>query len=378
MSMVRYRLFTPGPVELSPSILHDINQALPYHRDKAFKEVFERAEDSIKKVLLTKNSRVYFFSSSGTGAMEAAIVNFNRVDDEIIILSTGVFGDRWKYIAERYRLKVAYYTEEWGNSLDPERVEKFIKVHPKAKNVYTTLSETSTGAVNNIKIISQIAKKYGKLLIVDGIAGFGADPIRMDDWGIAGIVGGSQKTICAPPGIGFLAVSNEVEPIIEKSNLPKFYFDLSIYKDFLDNGFTPFTPSITIMLALAGALEDMASKSAEQLWDIYASSYNFLKEGVEEMGWEIFPKHPSHALLVLKADNNTPSSVIIERIRDREGILFANGQLHLKDKIIRIGIMCHTCTDDLNLILNALKRETRLLYEESIFRHSAVRQITYR
>jgi serine---pyruvate transaminase len=351
-----YRIFAPGPVEVDEQVLAEGGKRFPYHRDPSFAAIVGQAADDIKTILFTEDSRVFFFTSSGTGGMEASIANLFSEGDEVLITSIGKFGQRWREIADAYHLKVHYLRFELGESADPAMIEDQLKKNPTIKAVLTTFTETSTGAINDVKAIGDIVRRRDRLFVLDSIAGLGADELRMDEWKVDTVIGGAQKAIGAPPGLSIVAVNNRAWKAVSRSRLPKYYFNMQIAENFRLKNFTPWTPAITIMMSLAMSLRQICDRGIDQVWADHAKWAQFFRQKAEEMGFSFMPHNPSNALSVLIMPDNVDSTPIICAIRDKEGILFANGQQELKGRLIRVGHMGHANQADTLKALEVLER----------------------
>jgi len=351
-----YRIFAPGPVEVDPEVLAEGGKTFPYHRDKSFANIVGKAAQDMKNILFSPNSRIFFFTSSGTGGMEASIANLFSEGDEVLITSIGKFGQRWREIADAYHLKVHYLRFEMGESADPSMIEERLKTHPTIKAVLTTFTETSTGAINDVKAIGDIVRSRDRLFVLDSIAGLVADELRMDEWKVDTVIGGAQKAIGAPPGLSIVAMNNRAWEAVSHSRLPKYYFNMQIAEKFRLKNFTPWTPAITVMMSMAKSLSMITEKGIEQVWAEHAKWAGIFRNKALEMGFSFMPTTPSNALSVIKMPDGVDSTEIITEIKEKEGILFANGQQELKGHLIRIGHMGHTNEADTLKALEVLEK----------------------
>lgn len=354
--MARYRLFTPGPVEVEKDVMEENGKPFPYHRESSFAAVLEKATADFKEILFTKNSRVFYFTSSGTGGMEASLVNLFSEGDEVLITSIGMFGRRWKELADTYRLNVHYMPFEFGETVDPGLVEKTLKDNPRIKAVLSTFTETSTGALNDVKAMGHIVRSFEKIYVLDSIAGFAADELRMDDWNIDVVICGSQKAIGAPPGLAIVAVNDRAWSLVEASSMPKYYFSMLTAEKFRTQNFTPWTPAITVAMSLALVLRKFKERGIENVWAEHERWATYFREKAGTMGFSFLPKKPSNALSVIKMPEGVDSTPILKEIKEEEGILFANGQSELKGKLIRFGHMGHANEQDTLKALEVLER----------------------
>lgn len=354
--MNKYRLFTPGPVEVEQDILEEHGKRFPYHRESTFAAVLERLAADFKEIVFAKDSRFFFFTSSGTGGMEASLVNLFSEGDEVLIASIGNFGQRWKELSDIFRLKPTYIEFEFGDTVDPTRVEEALKKNSKIKAVLATFTETSTGARNDVKTLGEVIQKYDKVFVLDAIAGLVADELYADDWHVDVVIGGSQKAFGAPPGISIVTVNERAWKLVETSSMPKYYFNMQIAEKFRVQNFTPWTPAITVAMSLALVAKKLKEKGIQNVWNEYKHWTELFREKAGAMGFDFMPKKPSNALSVIKMPEGVDSTPILKEIKEQEGILFANGQAHLKGKLIRFGHMGHANEADTLKALEVLER----------------------
>ena len=224
--MKRRYLMTPGPSPVPSSVREALGKEIMHHRTDEFIEILKEINEGLKYVFCTKNP-VITFSSSGTGAMEAAVTNFFSAKDKVLVLIGGKFSERWAEIAKAYGLDVVEAKIEWGKSPTAEDVKKALDSHKDIKGVFTTLCETSTATVFDIKGIAAVTKDKNVLLIVDAISGLGQDALPTDEWGVDIVVSGSQKGFMLPPGLAFISISEKAKGFLKTSTLPKYYFNLN-------------------------------------------------------------------------------------------------------------------------------------------------------
>jgi len=354
-------LLTPGPTPVPSEAA--MKEALPiiHHRTSAFGKIFEEVSDGLKYVFQTKND-VLIFASSGTGAMEGSIVNLLSPGDKIIVSDTGKFGERWWKIAKAYGIEYVLIKEEDGYPADIEKIKKALKDNPQAKAVYTTLTETSTGVVNDIKAIGEIVANTGAVLVVDAISGLGAQEMRSDDWKVDIVVTGSQKGLMIPPGLAFASVSDKAWTLVEKAKLPKFYFDWKQARKSIATKETPYTPAISLIVALSESIKMIKDEGMENIWKRHQLLADATRSGIRAMGLQLFSKAPCNAVTAVSVPDGTSAimeglsgSAIYKKMRDDFGVNIAAGQGELKDKIFRIAHLGYMEKFDIIIVLSALE-----------------------
>lgn len=351
----KYTLFTPGPVDVPDEVLRETACPLLYHREDAFGELYKKTAEDLKKMLFAPTCDIFFFTSSGTGAMEATCSNLLSNEDTPIIAVSGKFGERWLELCNAYHIEPIVVKADYGKSIMPTQIDEALRKAPKGTVILTTLAETSTGALNDIKSFGEIVRQHEAFLAVDGVAGLGADYCPQEDWNIDALVGASQKALMAPPGIAFVSLSRRALERTKNSDLPKYYFNIKTYEKYHAKNQTPFTPAITVLCGLKRGLDMILEEGLDDNFKRHEEMAKYVRERVRNMGFEILPESPSNALTVIKMRDNMSSTDIIKEVKEKHGILFADGQANLKGTIIRIGHMGNYTIEKLRAALDALE-----------------------
>jgi aspartate aminotransferase-like enzyme len=343
--MRKHYLLTPGPTPIPPEVA--LKEAAPilHHRTNEFGEIYKNIAEELKYVFQTKKD-VYIVATSGTGAMEMAVINLLSPGDEVIVASCGNFGDRWIKIAEGYGVKVTSVSVEWGKVVKPSEIEKALKANPNIKAVYTTFTETSTGVVNDIKAIGDIVSKTNAVLVVDAISGLVGQEFKTDEWKVDVVVSGSQKGFMLAPGLAFITLSDKAWKLTESSKIPKFYFDIKKYKKSYSTNETPFTPPVTLIVALQESIRLIKERGLENMWNDYKLLARAARAGMKALGLELFGEVPCDVV----TSACVPSEIggkIVKILREKYGVSIAGGQGDLKGKIIRFAHMGYIGKADL-------------------------------
>jgi aspartate aminotransferase-like enzyme len=337
---------------------------LPYHRGPRFGATIQACIDALQRILFT-SSDVLLFTGSGSLGMESAIVNLFSPGDRILVLDTGNFGERFRKIAKIYGVEAIAVEYEWGANARAPDVERELAKDPSIKAVLCQHSETSTGIVNDVEALGAVVKDKPQLFVVDGISAVGAAPLRVDEWGIDVLIGGSQKALMTPPGIAFVTVSEAAWQANEKATCPRFYTDWATChgSHLLDPPETPYTPAVTIFGAFRKALELVEKEGIEAAWERHKLLGKATREGVKAIGLDVQTQDSERAcvLTAVVAPEGLDGGTISKHMREKHGIVLAPGQGKLKGKIFRIGHCGYYSPRDILMGLAALEATLQTL-----------------
>jgi len=324
---------TPGPVNVPVRTSLAEAKPLLHHRGADFAELLQAIDSKLKQIFRTKNTILYF-AASGTGAMEACVVNLLRQSDRPIVIEGGKFGQRWGAICRAFKIDYRALEIEWGTAPSPQLVEQALRSQPTSKIIFTTLFETSTATAYDIESIAKVAQSYDAVLVVDAISGLGAVPLKTDAWGVDVVVAASQKALMTPPGLAFVSLSERAWKLVEQSDLPKFYWDFKAAKKELF--LTPYTPAISLLQALDESLNIILEEGADAVlfrYELYAKA---VREAVTAMGLRVFSQSPGAVCTAIELPPPLKAKDVLKVMSQEFGIRIAEGQDHLKDTIIRI------------------------------------------
>lgn len=347
-------LLTPGPTPLPPAVREALARPIIHHRTAPYREIFKRTLQGMQTIIGTTQP-VVLLTSSGTGAMETAVVNLCSTGDEAIVITGGKFGERWAHLCKAYGISATVMDVAYGKAVDPASVEKVLKEHPQAKAVFTTLCETSTGVTHDIQAIAAIAKRSNTVLVVDAISGLLADACKMDEWGIDVLVSGSQKGLMLPPGLAFLSLSERAWKLVDQSKTQKFYYDLKLARKALDGDDTPFTPAVSLVVALDEALKIVLSVGVAQRVSRFAVLAQGTRAAMEAMGLELFAERPSNGVTAVKVPEGIDGKKLTKTMYERSHVMIAGGQGSMAGKIFRFAHMGHIGPEDVLAGLRALE-----------------------
>lgn len=353
--MIKNYLLTPGPTPVPPEALLAMAKPIIHHRTPQFQQILKEAEEGLKYVFQTKGE-VLIFTSSGTGAMEGAVANLLSPGDKAICVQGGKFGERWTELCRAYGVEPVIINIEWGKAVDPKEIEKLLSKNKDVKAVYTTLCETSTGVVTDIKAIAEVTKNTNAVLVVDAISGLGAVECKTDEWGIDVVVAGSQKGLMVPPGLAFATVSQKAWGLVEQSKCPKYYFDFKESKKAISKTDTPYTPALTLIIGLNEALKMIKQETLEKIMARHKKMAKAIREAAAALGLELYSKTASSdAVTAVKVPQGIDGEKLVKTMRDEYGVGIAGGQADLKGKVFRIASMGYMNQFDIIVSISCLE-----------------------
>ena len=352
------RLFTPGPTPLLPSAQQAMAAFDMHHRTLDFRALLVRVLADLKNFIGTKND-VLVLTSSGTGAMEAAVSNLTSPGDRVLVLSAGKFGERWRDLAKAYGCAVDVVSAPYGKTWTADEVRAKL---PGARAVFFQATESSTGVRNDVEAVAQMVRSTDTLLIVDAITGLGTTAFDVDGWGIDIIIGGSQKALMLPPGLAYLAVSERAWARMEQAKSPRYYFDLRKERKSQLKGETAFTPATALIAGMGAALDYVRAvgkgyiaAGRDELIANAETAARMTRAAAQALGLKLYADPPATALTAIEPPAGTDSGDIVKRLREGFGAVVANGQGEMKGKIFRIAHLGYYDYLDTIAVIGALE-----------------------
>ncbi len=353
-SMKKNYLVAPGPTAVPPEVLLAGARQPIHHRSVDFPPIFDKCQKMLRQVFMTQHP-VCVTASSGTGAVEAAMVSLIAPGEKVISLNSGKFGERWCKVAQAYGMKLIQVDLPWGQGANAQTFEKVLAENPDARAIVVTQTETSTGVVNDIQSIAQLTRGTNTLLIVDAVSGFLAEPLRMDEWGVDVVATGSQKAIMLPPGLGFVALGARAQEVLKSGQkAPCFYLDLRRYLKSMAESDTPFTPAVNMFYALEKALEMLLEDGPEEIWARHEVLAQAGRAAVKAMNLSLYASAPSVVVTAVNGPEGMGASPIVKALKNM-GITIAGGQDQLKGKIFRFATLGYYNAFDVMTIVSALE-----------------------
>jgi aspartate aminotransferase-like enzyme len=354
--MKKYQLMAPGPTPVPSQVLLAMAQPIIHHRTPAYEALFVDVRAGLKKLFQTTQD-VIPFACSGTGAMEAALVNTLSPGDTVAVVTAGKFGERWMELARAFGLDVVELKAPYGETVLPDRVVETLRNRREIRAVLAQHSESSTGVLHDVRGYAAATRGTDAILIVDAVSSLGIAPLAMDAWGVDVVVAGSQKGLMLPPGLAFCALSDKAWQHVATSRLPKYYFDLREERRCVAKNEAHFTPAVSIVVGLREVLRML---EAEGLANVYARHERLARAtraGVEALGLRSFARAtPSPALTAVVAPPGIDSEKIVAAYAERHDITIAGGQGEMKGKVFRLGHMGYAVETDVLVALGVLEQ----------------------
>lgn len=352
----------PGPSPIPPSVQRAMSQPMIGHRGHETTLLVQAIKKDLKSVFGTEQD-VLMLTSSGTSSLEAAVVNATRPGDEVLVLVTGSFGDRFAQIAETYELKTHRMETRWGDAFDVADVKKFLLANKQIKAVISTYCETSTGVLNPIGELSRVVHENSDaLILVDGVSCIGGVDAQMDEWGVDIFITGSQKAMMLPPGLSFIAVSERAWDVIEANDRPRFYLDLMKYKKNLAADSTPFTPAVSLMFGLKQVLQLFQEEGLQNVYHRHTLMKNMVRAAMKALDVPLLTADQYASPTVTAIEPADFDGEALRKMVKKEfGLDLAGGQAHQKGKVVRIGHMGYCTPADILQIIGIIEVGLRKL-----------------
>jgi aspartate aminotransferase-like enzyme len=354
--MKKYQLMAPGPTPVPSNVLLAMAQPMIHHRTPEYEALFTEVRAGLKTLFQT-TQEVIPLTCSGTGALEAAVVNTLSAGDTVAVVRAGKFGERWMEIARAYGINVIELVAPYGETVAPARVEETLAKTPGIKAVLTQHSESSTGVLHDVRSYAAITARTPAILIVDAVSSLGIADLAMDAWGVDVVVAGSQKGLMLPPGLAFCAVSDKAWSHVAASRLPKYYFDLAKERQANAKNDVRFTPAVSIVVGLREVFRMLDAEGYPNVFRRHDRLARATRAGVEALGLEIFAKAtPSPALTPVVSPRGLDSEKIVAAYSSTHNITIAGGQGEMKGKLFRLGHMGYAAEFDVIVALAALEQ----------------------
>jgi len=350
-------LLSPGPTAVPERVLLRMAMPMIHHRTPQFSAIFAETKQTLEQIFQTKNDAL-MLSSSGSGAMEAAVTNLCSPGDTIIYVNGGKFGERWGRIAARYGVHAVEVRVGWGKAVTITDVQSALEAHPEARGIFVQASETSTTTEHPIREIAALtARLDGCVTVVDAITALGVIDMPMDEWGLDAVISGSQKAFMLPPGLAMIACSGKYWRLSETATCNRFYFDLATERKNQIKGkdTTAWTPAASLVIGLNEVLKMILEEGIENLYARHALLARATRAGVAALGMRLVSSAPATSATGAFIPEAVDGKAFVKYLRDTMGVTFAGGQEHLAGKIIRIAHLGYYDVFDICTAMSAIE-----------------------
>lgn len=347
----------PGPTPVPPEVAEAGSAEMINHRGPEFAALLKTTTEGVRRVYATSND-VFILSASGSGGMEAAVVNHVHPDEEVLVVTIGVFGKRFVQICEAYGAKPVELAFEFGTAADVNQIDEALNANPEIRTVLITHNETSTGTTNVfLPHVAQVAHEHDCLLIVDAVSSLSSIPCPVDEWDLDVVVSGSQKGWMTAPGLSFVSVSDRAWERAASNPMPRFYFDLQKAKEYLENGQTPWTPTIPVFYQLEKGLEMMFEEGLDNVYQRHRDLARMTREGVRSLGLELLAGEgiESDTVTAVKIPDGVDGIEFLKVAREEFDTVFAGGQGPLRGQIFRFGHLGYVTQEHVEAGLGAVR-----------------------
>ena len=358
---VPYRLRLPGPTAVPERVLRAMAQPVVAHRGPEFLARFRDIQARLKPIIGRPGSAPYVFASTGIGAMESAVVNVAGPGQRVLVANNGQWGPVFRRLAEAIGAEVDDVATPPGSPVDLEGIERALKNKEYAA-VLAVHSESSTGALTDLKALGAIVRQTSAVLAVDAVSALGGAEMRADEWGVDVVVSASQKALMCPPGLALASVSDKAWEVVERADRgPRSYFDYTRMRPNADRGEPTYTAPVSMMNALHEALAMIGEEGLDAALARHRRLSSALAAGAAALGFSVFPKGtPSPTLVVLLAPEGIDATALIDRLADGYNTIVAGTRFEdLKHRMVRIGTMGAVSDGDILTDLHHLASAVR-------------------
>ncbi|MFQ5520375.1 MAG: pyridoxal-phosphate-dependent aminotransferase family protein [Candidatus Methylomirabilia bacterium] len=354
--MKKYYLMAPGPTPVPQEVLLAMAQPIIHHRTPAYEALFGEVRAGLKRLFKTSDEPV-LFAASGTGAMEAAVVNTLSAGERAIVIRAGKFGERWAEICQAYGVEVISLEAPYGHTVPPDRLAETLKKSSGVKAVFCQHSETSTGVLHDVEGYAQVTRNTSAIVVVDAVSSLGVADLPMDAWGVDLVVAASQKGLMLPPGLAFCALSEKAWRLAKDSTLPRYYFDLAQELKAQRKNQAHFTPAVSIIIGLRQALTMLEAEGLPNVFRRHDRLARATRAGAEALGLELFARAtPSPAITAVVSPRGMDGELVVKGFAKTHNITIAGGQGEMKGTLFRLGHMGYVGEFDVIVALSALEQ----------------------
>lgn len=347
-----------GPTPLPSAVLEALGEQMLSHRSEGFRVLLRRIIAGLRPLFGTSAGTILPFTASGTGGLEAALVNTVRPGDRVLVVRIGYFGDRFAEIAVHYGAEVIPLDVPWGRAADPDDVRRALRRAAPVAAVAVTHNETSTGALNPLSEIAAVVRAESPaLLLVDAVSSAGSVEIEMDVWGLDVVVTASQKGLMSPPGLAVVAAGPRALEAASRGGPRPYYFDFLRMAAATAEGTTTYTPAISVLFGLARALELIHAEGLAEVFARHRRLAAACRSGLAGLGLAGFadPAHASPTVTSALTPLGWTASALRRRLEAEHGVFVSQGRAEWKERLLRCGHMGHVGADEVDRLIGSVR-----------------------
>jgi aspartate aminotransferase-like enzyme len=345
-----------GPTPLPDAVRQALGRQMLSHRGTAFRTLLRQVVAGLRPVYGATGAEVLPFTASGTGGLEAAVVNTVPAGARVLAVRGGHFGERFGEVAEHHGAEVIPFDVEWGRAVDPDDLRRQLRAVAPVAAVLLTHNETSTGVLNPLREIAAVVRaESDALLLVDGVSSVGVTPVDMDESGVDVVVGVTQKGLMAPPGLALVAAGERALAAARSQGTRRYYFDFGRMVAAVADGSTTYTPSISCFFALEASLALIAEEGLPQVFARHRALAARCREGLAALGLRPFadPAHASPGISAFLVPETVSAGALRRRLESEHGVYVAQGRAHLKDRLLRVGHLGSVTRPEIDHVIEA-------------------------
>lgn len=353
-------VYTPGPTSVRENVrLARAKETTNPDIDEEFVEFYKNTCDKIGKIINTKNS-IYILSGEGILGLEAACASITEQGDRVLILDNGIYGRSFNDFVEMYGGKGVYFSGDYNRAIEVEKLNEFLKKDHDFKYATIVHCDTPTGVLNDLSKICKLLNEYKILTVVDSVSAMGGEELKVDEWKVDIVLGGSQKAFSAPAGLTMVSISERAQAIMENRKTPVvgFYCNLNIWKNYYKDKWFPYTMPISDIMGLDKATDNILEEGVENVLRRHENIGNAVREAVTEYGLELFlDKGYSNTVTTINIPEGIGALKLKNHMLNKYNTLISTSLTPYENKIIRIGHMGeNACCEKTIYILNTLDK----------------------
>ena len=356
-------VYTPGPTRVRENVRLEIaKETTNPDIDVEFCEFYKNTCKKMSSILNTEND-VYILSGEGILGLEAACASLTEPGDKVLVIDNGIFGRGFDDFVKMYGGEVVYFSGDYTKEIDIEELEKFLQKENDFKYATVVHCDTPTGVLNDLSKICPLLKRYNILTVVDSVAAMVGEEIRVDDWQIDIALGGSQKAISAPAGLTIVSISEDAKNSMKNRKTPivGFYLNLTIWENYYENKWFPYTMPINEIIGLDRAIDNILEEKLENVLARHEKIASATRKAFTEYGLKLYLESGySNTVTAVEIPENIGALNLTKHMLEKYNTLVSTSLCDYKDKLLRIGHMGENANLELIIyVLNIIDKSLK-------------------